>query len=322
MKLSTSTWQQQAYALPVMATSFVIGSLGIMQGMYAKHFGLGLTTLATILFVANLFDAVTDPLIGYYSDRYHARTGSRKPFVVAGGVLFIISSYFLYAPVDLETLNAIDAGTSQVSVNVSTSYFLGWFLVFYFAWTLFEIPHLAWGGELANTSQEKTKIYSLRAAAGWIGMLLFYMVPFLPMFETQAFTPQTLYWAVLGTGCLMLPLLYLCVRTTPHGVGAQAAVHHSSCRQQPTNLKALGKEVFANTPLGLFLIAIILFNISFSGMWLTLLFIFADTYLELGKKFAQVSLLGLSVGIPMIAIWYWLANRWGKKNHLEFRPIY
>lgn len=311
---SASLRQQQTYALPTMATSFIIGSLAIMQGMYAKHFGLSLTTLATVVFIANLFDVITDPLIGYYSDRYHARSGTRKPFVMLGGLLFIISSYFLYAPVDIGALETINERQSA-PLKISPVYFLTWYLAFYFSWTLFEIPHLAWGGELATTSQAKTKIYGMRAFAAWVGILLFYLVPFLPIFESKEFTPQTLYWAVLGIGFFMLPLLYICMKVTPNSIGTQHAIPDT--QKKSVDLIPLFKEMATNKPLRLFLTSMVLFNISVSGMWLTLFFIFADTYLQLGERFAEVSLIGLCVGIPMMGVWCWLANYWEKSFALS-----
>ena len=320
-KNTLSGWQQHAYAFPAMGTSFLIGSLGVMQGIYAKYYGLSLSTLASLILIANLFDAATDPLIGYYSDRYYRRAGSRKPFIVIGGLLLIISSYFLYAPVDLETLSAIDSTTPSGHAEVNPMYFLGWYLAFYFSWTMFEIPHLAWGGELAVTSYEKTRIYSVRAATAWCGILLFYLVPLLPMFETQSFTAHTLYWAVLGTGFVMLPLLYLSVMFTPDIVSPNVVVHYDRSGNL-INLKLLCSEVVRNKPLMLFLMAVAFFNISVSGMWLTLLFIFVDIYLGLGEKFAQVSLTGLCVGLPMMLVWYRLANRLGKKSTLVFGLIF
>lgn len=315
--VSASASQQLAYALPAVATTFVIGSLAIVQGIYAKYFGLSLATIATVIFISRIFDAVTDPLIGYYSDQYQTRHGSRKPFVIVGAVLFVISSYFLYSPVDLDSLKTLESDPSQTSISVSAGYFLACFLAFYFSWTLFEIPHLSWGAELARTSQEKTKVYSLRAAAGWCGVLLFYLVPLLPFFETQAFTPQTLYWAVIGTGFIMLPLLYLCIKKTPNGIGASIATSCDGDREAKSNWKALVKEVIANRPLCLFLLVIILYNISATGMWMTLLFIYADAYLALGQRFAQASIIGLVIGLPMIGVLYGLASRWGKKVTLS-----
>ena len=126
-KAQTSLTQPQAlaYGLPLLPLYFLYGPIAILQGIYAKHFGLALTTIATVLFVARLFDAVSDPIIGYCADRYHARRGNLKPFVISGGVLFIVASWFLYVP----------------PTDVSCGYFLVCFLAFYLAYTLFEIPN-------------------------------------------------------------------------------------------------------------------------------------------------------------------------------------
>ena len=158
-----------AYALPVFGVHFLIGPLTIIQGIYAKYFGLALTAVAMVLLISKLFDAVTDPIIGYLSDRYHAHTGSRKLFVICGSLLFIVAGYFLFVPGGFDTW--------ETHSHVTTGYFLVWFLVFYLAFTLFEIPHLAWGNELAASSQEKTVIYSWRTLGVSLGSLLFFAIP-------------------------------------------------------------------------------------------------------------------------------------------------
>ena len=312
----TSLWQKQTYALPSLTTSFLIGPMAIIQGMYAKYFGLPLTTIASVLLIARIFDAVTDPLIGFYADRYHARTGSRKPFILCGGLLLVLSSYFLYVPVDLKMLQTLDENT--VSVVVSTGYFLGWFMVFYLAWTLFEIPHLAWANELAGSSQEKTRIYSMRSASGFLGILLFYAVPLLPFFPTNEFTPQTLSFAVMCAGCLMLLLLFICIKYTPNGV-QKKSIESISPRVKKTHsakLKVLWHEIITNKPLLLFLIAVTFSTVAFGGMWFTLIFIYVDSYLELGDKFAQGSLLANVVSLLMVVAWCFVAVRLGKKISL------
>ena len=140
-KLHLETYRTLNYALPTVVVAFLIGPVAIIQGIYAKYFGLSLTTIASVLLIARLFDAVTDPLIGYFSDHYYARTGSRKKIICTGAVLFIISAYFLYVPHGI--------GSSAPYDPISTACFLTWFLIFYLGWTMFEIPHLAWGSELA-----------------------------------------------------------------------------------------------------------------------------------------------------------------------------
>lgn len=295
-KLSTS--QHMAYVAPSMMLAFLFGPIGILQGIYAKHFGVALTTIATVLLVSRLFDAITDPIIGYWSDRHHAKTGTRKPFIVAGGLLFIVSSYFLYVPVDLTTLGP--------ETRVSGAYFLIWFLLFYLAWTLLEIPHLAWGAELANSAKAKNKIFSLRASSMIAGLVLFYLIPFLPFFANNEFTPQTLQWTAIAAALMMLPVLYLCVRVTPNGVCSEVGNSRSD------SVWVIRQEIISNKPFLLFTGAFCLYGVA-GGMWFTLMFIFVDAYLKLGNHFALLTLIALSSSVVCLGFWYWLANRFSKK---------
>ena len=283
--------QALAYGLPLLSLSFLFGPINILQGMYAKHFGLTLTSIATVLLIARLFDAVSDPVIGYCSDRYYARQGHRKPFIVTGGLLFVVASWFLYVP----------------PVDVSAGYFLGWFLAFYLAYTLFEIPHLAWGSELANDSQEKNRVFGLRSLFVFMGILLFYIMPLLPLFETNEFTPETLKWSVIVAGSFMLPLLYFSIKTVPD------AQKLPSLKTQKDSLRVVLQSIFTNKPLLTLTAAHICTGFG-SGMWFTLLFIVVDTYLGLGAQFAMVFAISFAISILSLRLWYLLSNHWSKQT--------
>ena len=283
------------YALPVMALSFLYGPSGaILQGIYAKHFGLTLTTIATVLLISRLFDALSDPIIGYCADRYHARHGTRKPFVVGGGLLFIFASWFLYVP----------------PVNVSPIYFLVCFLAFYFAYTLFEIPHLAWGSELSIDSEDKNRIYGWRSCCWFIGGLFFYAIPLLPLFKTNEFTPETLKWSVLVAIVMMLPMLYMSIRFVPDHQSIQT--HGSVVSYKKESIVLLLQTILRNKPL-LILTAAHTCTGFGSGMWFTLLFIFVDSYLGLGHQFALVYVTSFGLSILALRIWYKLALKLGKQ---------
>ena len=68
-----SKWQALAFSAPSISLAFLVGPMGLIQGIYAKYYGMALTTLAAVLLIGRVFDAVTDPLIGHYSDRFRAR---------------------------------------------------------------------------------------------------------------------------------------------------------------------------------------------------------------------------------------------------------
>ena len=167
---SRSACTMLAYALPLFALNFLVAPImSILQGVYAKYYGLELTAIASVLVIARVFDGVTDPLIGYLSDRSQLR----KPWVLAGGGLFIICAYFLFSPPDA----------------VSVGYFLFWYLTFYLSWTLFDICHLSWGADLAPGYEERSRLYTVRASFVIVGQSAFYALPYLPILPGNEFTP-------------------------------------------------------------------------------------------------------------------------------------
>lgn len=294
------------YSLPVITTTWLLTPIAIVQGIYAKYYGISLTSMAALIFVTRLFDAVTDPLIGYYADCYYNRTGSHKPFILAGGLLFIVSSYFLYVPPE----------------QVGNAYLLIWLLAIYLAWTLFEIPHLAWANSLALTSTDKTLIFSYRTVAGYIGMLLFYSIPLLPIFETRDITPDTLKVSVIIADLLMLVFLFYGLKATPGKFYGSVCCRNkgpNTTKQKSDSLHEQQGEfwktlnfIIKNKPFLLFISAYLLLT-SGSGMWYGLIFIYVDGYLKMGAQFAQVFILAFAMGILFVPIWYRAALSLGKK---------
>lgn len=284
-----------AYSLPYLSSVFLIAPIGILQGIYAKYFGLSLTVIAGVILVARMFDAVSDPVIGYLSDWHRARSGTRKPLMVAGGLIYVLGGYFLYAP----------------PAAVGVPYFACAFIMFYIGWTLLEIPYVAWGGELAATSIEKTKVFSYRTAVGYGGLLLFYAMPLLPLFETTDITPKTLRWTAIAAGAMMLPFLYIAMTKVPDG-HVPPDIRKASAAGPRETIGSWLRLFSGNRPY-LILMAAYLTCGSSSGMWYGLIFSYVDAYLGLGAQFAQMFLLSFAIGIACTPLWYKVAFRLGRK---------
>jgi len=281
-----------AYSSPVVVIDFLIGSIVILQGMYAKYFGLPLTNIALVILIARLFDAVSDPIVGLIADRHYQSSGSRKPWIVGSSLLFVVSSYFLYVP----------------PAGVGTLYFLCWYLTYYLAFTLFQIPHLAWANEIAISSEQKTKLYGFRSLAAFLGTLLFFTLPMLPFFENNNFTPETLKWSVLGAGIAIFPLLYFCVIQVPDNDVGQDR------KRKDRNGVPLHKsltQIFTNKPYLILLGALFFFGGGI-GMWITMIYFFIDSYLGLGGQLTFVLSVGLIVGCISLSGWFFLSTLCGK----------
>ena len=282
------------YALPCSSTVLFMAPMFILQGVYAKYYGLSLTSIAAVTLVARLFDAITDPLVGYFSDRYQARTVSRKPFILVGAGLLMMSGWFLYVPPE----------------HLTIGYFAVWSLLFYFGWTLFEIPHQSWASELAGDTAGKTKIFSFRVVTGYLGLTLFYTVPLLPFFDTKDITPEILRWSVTIAIILMMPTLYACIRYVPNG---HQAAEGCKAKSAGKTRFIIIQEFMNNRPFLLFLASYIFYGLGL-GLWQGLIFIYVDSYLDLGAQFAQMLLISMVFGIVVAPVWSYLAALFGKKN--------
>lgn len=288
------------YALPVVSITLIYAPLSVIQGIYAKYYGLSLTTIAAILLFGRFFDAITDPLIGYYSDRYRARFGSRKPFVLGGSLLMVVSGYFLYVPIE-----------------TSVIYLSFWLFAFYLAFTLFDIPHNAWASELALTSSDKSSIYSYRTIAVFLGQSFFYVIPMLPFFETQEITPKTLQVSMISAAVLTVLFSLICIKFTPDGVAvsvtrASINLPNRCARQKLQSLRVFIRTMFSNRPFVVFMGSYIFYGLGIN-MWYGFIFLYVSSYLKLGEYFAPVFLASYGVGVVITPLWCRFANAFGKK---------
>ncbi len=99
--------------------------------------------------VVRIFDALTDPVIGYVSDSISTRFGRRRPFIAFGAVGLSISVLFLFIP-------EVSSGTNL------TLYFGFWLFALFLFWTLVTIPYESLGPELTTNYHERTTLFGLR----------------------------------------------------------------------------------------------------------------------------------------------------------------
>jgi GPH family glycoside/pentoside/hexuronide:cation symporter len=72
-----------AYAAPACALAVVgIPVYVYLPKFYTDVVGINVALLGYILFSVLVFDSVTDPLIGYISDRTSIRFGRRRPYII------------------------------------------------------------------------------------------------------------------------------------------------------------------------------------------------------------------------------------------------
>ncbi len=153
-------------------------TLAVFQTFVLFYFnqilGVPGTLTGIALGIALFFDAITDPLAGSISDRLQTRWGRRHPMMAGAAVPMGLCLVALFNP---------PAGMSEY-------FYFGWLVTFAvltrLCLTLYHIPHLALGAEMAQNYLDRTRVYSYSQLFGTLGQWGFGFLMLSFVFPTTA----------------------------------------------------------------------------------------------------------------------------------------
>lgn len=120
----------------------------------------------TITLLAVLWDAVTDPLIGYFSDNCRSRFGRRRPFLFIGGILMAVGMIMMFSTVGFDNI-ALKA------------YYVFSAMVYYLGYTMYNIPYYAMAGEMSPNVNDRVELRGFATLFMNIGLLFSGTLPVL-----------------------------------------------------------------------------------------------------------------------------------------------
>lgn len=198
-------------------TSIATGGFNIplqtyLPAFYATAIGMDLATVGLVFMISRLWSAAADPLIGWASDHTRTRIGRRKPWILGGGLLFLLSLLAVFSP---------PAGATPL-------YLGGWLLLLCLGWTATSTPLYAWGGEMAPSPVERARIQAYIQTGSSIGIFLVLVLPALldalgrgnP--EVRVGSMGALVAGVLAIGMALIATLF---REPPIAARAPAGAH-------------------------------------------------------------------------------------------------
>ena len=112
---------------------------------------------ATALVVAMLWDAVSDLVLGHWSDKTSSRLGRRHPFMYVALVLLPLSFWGMFDPM------------VELTDNTKFWYVLVFAILIRTSTTLVEVPSVAQLPELESQYERRSRWLSIRHAFGWMG---------------------------------------------------------------------------------------------------------------------------------------------------------
>lgn len=148
-----TTFGMMTYSLGACSESLLMNSFfGFAMLYYTKALGLSPEKAGIAAFVATLWDAISDPIMGYISDKTKSRFGRRHPYMLFGGLAMISCFYFVWYVPDFFKSNMTVLFWYLVAIN----------LLLRTCYTVFVVPYTALGFEICNDYKGRGKIQGIR----------------------------------------------------------------------------------------------------------------------------------------------------------------
>ena len=122
---------------------------------YSQVMGLSPDLAGLAMLIALLVDAITDPMVGRWSDSLHSRWGRRHPLMYASIIPITILYYAIWVP-DTETQTGLFWYMVLVAIGLRISV------------TFFAVPFAAMVPEMTPDYEQRTRLINYNTSAGWL----------------------------------------------------------------------------------------------------------------------------------------------------------
>ena len=204
-----------------------------LLGFYGTVIGIDPRLVGLAMLIVLLFDAISDPVVGYVSDNWRSKWGRRHPFMYFAAIPVSVSFYFLWSPPDW----------SEAA--------LFWYLVIIAAGirtfiTLYETPSSALLPELASDYDERAKLQAYRLYFGWTGGNAMALIGFGAIFvATAEFEDGLLNRAAYAEyGLLGSVLIFAAIMVSAMGTHHRVSTFHPPLPRRTLTLKQVFGEIF------------------------------------------------------------------------------
>ena len=163
--------------------------------------GLRPILAGAVTLISEIFDAVSDPLMGVIGDNTRTRIGRRRPYIIVSGCLITLAFALIFLPIRSlpETWKFIVAAVSYLFYNTVS--------------TMFNVSYSSMSAEISTVSRERDAANLLRLVVSTVGAALCTLLPsiVLDMYNSEKISLTVFYLIVgIGFGLLFAVPVILC----------------------------------------------------------------------------------------------------------------
>ena len=148
------------YSLPSFGKMSCFILLNIHAMIYYESIGASLVYISFFVTLARGIEILLKPIVAHLSDELKTSIGRRKPFMIFGCGFYSVFLILLFSPPSMKT------GTYNLSI-----YFGVFYVLFFIAETITNVPYLALGPELSSNSKQRERLYFFFYVFQYIGVL-------------------------------------------------------------------------------------------------------------------------------------------------------
>lgn len=291
-----------SYAAPATPLALIGLPMAVyLPAVYADSdgFGLSLGLVGLIITLSRFTDVLTDPIIGFVSDKVRTPWGRRKPFILLGTPIYALGIWLLFVP----SVTFRDISLMGWEFNSGYLYLFCMVALVYLGSTIKDLPYLAWGAELSHNYNERTLITSWREGFSVAGALISAFTPAVILFLGYT-KPTDAVWFLSMAMCIIMPIVVL---------NAVAIVPEYPVRETRTKMPFMDslKVVLHNGPY-IRLIIIFVFSSLGAAMTNSLSFFFVKHVLLAGSLYGLYLAPYFVSQIIAIPLWFKLSRKIGK----------
>lgn len=305
--------QKMAYGTGNLVLNLLPAALNIFMFFLVTAFGMDPFVAGLLAGLPRLFDAITDPIMGFITDNTKSRWGRRRPYIVIGAILSGVVFALLWQ---------MNADNSQ---DYNFWYFLIFSLLFTIGNTMYATPFVGLGYEMTSDYNERTRLMAFAQTMGqvaWMVVPWFWVLvadPDLFASQDEGVSKMAL---VVGGACIILGVLpgFFCKGIDSTDMENRAQLNMGNMVNNLASLWKSMKQISNNAPfLRLCGATFLVFNgfqlIAGFAYFIIVFHMFNGDYALTGSWpawFATMS--AVASAFLVIPIVSYIANKLGKRN--------
>ena len=285
------------------APTIGVGLMFFLVSLYLMIFATDVllispAAMGLIFGMSRIWDAVSDPVAGFLSDRTQLAMGRRRPWLLASIPLIALSFGFMWSP----------------PASFSTGWLTVWMAVmvvgFYSAMTIFIVPHQSLGAELTSNYHDRSRVFAYRHVIWSLGSIIaLALMQWLINLDAPRPAASVVGWTVAAATAVLIGWAVVQLRERPEYQGRGAASPFRSYA-----------DVWRNRHARLLLIVFLIESLG--GATIGILTPYIARYIVGRPDLTGIFILCYMVpSIACTPIWLPLARRFGKKNLWVFSML-